>query len=63
MKSIRAQLEDKNLLVNKLYKDRDNWKSKVLAYRDIIRRAQATPAINSHYAILAEADKLDKKVK
>jgi hypothetical protein len=38
--------------------DRDNWKARALAYRDIIKRAKATPGIGSHYAILDEADKI-----
>ncbi|MFA5107747.1 MAG: hypothetical protein WC497_05500 [Patescibacteria group bacterium] len=66
MKSLKAQLEDKNLIVNKLYKDRDNWKARALAYREIIKRARSLALddyTGSVVLVLNEADKLDKEPK
>lgn len=50
----------------KLKRQRDNWKTRALAYRDIIKRADNQAKIGRGYAahdILAEADKLDKEDK
>jgi hypothetical protein len=41
--------------------DRDNWKAKALAYRDIIERAKAVCHEIRTSLILNETDKLDKR--
>ena len=45
-------------LTRKYRGEKNQWKRRALALEGIIKRAQATPGIGSHYAILAEADKI-----
>jgi len=45
---------------DKCKRQRDNWKRKALAYREIIERARNSPDVCKD-EILDEADKLDKE--